>query len=78
MLRNPPFNVQAVRADESAGDTFLVLLPAGSAPPRAALFPSRVGPSLRRVSLFYSMLLAYLVGGAPQAASPPSRSGLTQ
>ena len=27
---------------------------------------------------FYFMLLAYFVGGAPRAASSPSRSGLTQ
>ena len=45
--------------------------------PRAASFPGRVGPSLRRVSLLF-MFLAYLVGGAPRAASSPSRSGLTQ
>ena len=47
------------------------------APPRAALFPGRMGPSLRHVSLYF-MLLAYFVGGAPRAASSPSRSGLTQ
>ena len=48
---------------------------AGSAP-RAALFLGCVGPSLWYVSLLL-MSLAYLVGGAPRAASSPSRSGLT-
>jgi len=36
-----------------------------------------VRSSLRRVSLLF-MFLAYLVGGAPRAASSPSRSGQTQ
>ena len=35
-----------------------------------------MGPSLQHVSLFMS--LAYSTGGAPRAASSPSRSGLTQ
>ena len=37
-----------------------------------------MGPSLRHVSPFYFMFLAYFVGGAPRAASSPSRSGQTQ
>lgn len=57
------------------GDIFQAHL-AGSAP-RDALFPGRVGPSLRHVSLLL-MSLAYLVGGAPRAALSPSRSGRTR
>jgi len=57
------------------GDTFQARL-AGSVS-RAALFPGHVGPSLWHVSLLL-MSLAYLAGGAPGAASSPSRSGLTQ
>ena len=51
-----------------------VLLSVGSAH-RAAPFPGRGGPSPRHVSILF-MLLTYLVGGAPRAASSPSCSGL--
>ena len=68
LLQNPP-------SSASSGDILRISFSAGSTL-RAALFPGRVG-TLRHVSLLL-MSSVYLVGGAPRAASSPSRSSLTQ
>ena len=74
--RASPASSASLHLQRHQATSFKVLFLAGSAH-RAALFPGRVGPSLRHVSVL-SVYLGYLVGGAPRAALSPSRLGQTQ